>query len=197
MTEVHICKIDGCSKPTRSRGWCNVHYQRFMRLGNALAECRSKAGNGSLLRFLRDVVDNPPECCVPWPFTKTRGGYGLVTYSGRRTTAHRAAWEMFHGRKMRDGMQAAHAPVICHTRDCVNPLHIREASPSDNLADKVNDGTHNRGSRQWQSKLTASQVDSIRRDPRRHHEIAADYGVARGTVSGIKSGKRWAWLNAA
>lgn len=32
------CSIDGCTKPVKSRGWCNTHYLRWYRLGDAKAE---------------------------------------------------------------------------------------------------------------------------------------------------------------
>lgn len=40
-------------------------------------------------------------------------------------------------------------------------------------------------------KLTPEQVSAIRADPRRHHLIAADYGLHRNAIQLIKSGKAW------
>jgi DNA-binding MarR family transcriptional regulator len=38
------CKISGCKKPHRGRGYCNSHYYRLMRYGNPLASRVKIAG---------------------------------------------------------------------------------------------------------------------------------------------------------
>jgi predicted XRE-type DNA-binding protein len=43
-------------------------------------------------------------------------------------------------------------------------------------------------------KLKPADVRAIREDPRRHQEIAADYGISRPHVSDIKAGRRWSRL---
>lgn len=35
------CKIDGCEKPSRNLGWCQMHYKRFRRHGDPLKGARS------------------------------------------------------------------------------------------------------------------------------------------------------------
>lgn len=34
-TQVPHCSVDGCQKPSKSRGWCNTHYERWRRTGDA------------------------------------------------------------------------------------------------------------------------------------------------------------------
>jgi hypothetical protein len=29
-----LCSVDGCGKPVKSRGWCQTHYQRWVRRGD-------------------------------------------------------------------------------------------------------------------------------------------------------------------
>lgn len=31
---VRICSVEGCEHPSKSRGWCNMHYQRWQRHGD-------------------------------------------------------------------------------------------------------------------------------------------------------------------
>lgn len=40
-------------------------------------------------------------------------------------------------------------------------------------------------------KLTPKQVVAIRADPRLYREISKDYGISKGHISEIKSGKTW------
>lgn len=37
MKATRVCKIEGCSKPTDTRGWCAMHYWRWKRNGDPLA----------------------------------------------------------------------------------------------------------------------------------------------------------------
>jgi hypothetical protein len=40
MAETRLCSIPGCGKPHRSRGFCDMHYQRFRRNGDPLKVSR-------------------------------------------------------------------------------------------------------------------------------------------------------------
>ncbi len=60
---------------------------------------------------------------------------------------------------------------------------------------KVNVEASVRGEGNARAKLTRAQVLAIRADERRHMEIGKDYGIARSTVSAIKSGRLWRWMN--
>lgn len=31
-----MCSIDGCNKPSKGRGWCSMHYSRYLRNGDPL-----------------------------------------------------------------------------------------------------------------------------------------------------------------
>ncbi len=79
--------------------------------------------------------------CINWPFHKVPSGYGRATYRGRRTSAHRVVLEIATGITENEGLQAAHAPIICHNPACVNPNHLRWATPLENSQDKFLDKT--------------------------------------------------------
>lgn len=55
--------------------------------------------------------------------------YGCIKVKGKTMLAHRAAWEAVHGVRMSKRKHGAHA---CDTPLCVNPDHIRGATPSSN-----------------------------------------------------------------
>lgn len=146
------------------------------------------------ISFLKRVVQSPPKRCVEWPFGVDRLGYGRVLWNGRQMPAHRASWELYHNRKMSPGMDACHAPRICHSRSCVNPLHIREDTRTSNMKDTIADGTVLRGAKNAQAKLSEVEAVAILSDHRPRREIAASFGVSVETVRSIKTGRRWAHL---
>lgn len=154
----------------------------------------NKTPNGEPRRFLLEIAASPPTICVPWPYAKDRVGYGRLKWHGKQRPAHRVAWEVYNGCEMDRALDACHEPVICHERSCINPLHIRPGTRSDNMADALLDGTDIRGKRNMNAKLTEQQVLAIFADPRSKAAIARDYGVARKTICSIKSGANWGWL---
>lgn len=121
-------------------------------------------------------------------------GYGRIRHEGKVRPASRVALTLFEGPPPTDGMHAAHAPGICHNTLCVNPLHLRWATPADNIADRRIDGTHLENSVNPNAKLTTEAVVAIRQDGRPQHEIARAYGISRRSVYNICRRKTWAWL---
>lgn len=79
---------------------------------------------------------------------------------------------------------------------CVNPRHLRWATRSENHADKLDHGTHNRGEQCPTVKITEEQARQILALKGRlsQKDIAAKFGVTFQHVSNIHLGKRWAWL---
>jgi hypothetical protein len=147
-----------------------------------------------------EKVDKKPDGCWLWTGSSS-GGYGQVM---RRVNGvligkyvHRVSLELHLGREIAWGMVAAHQPIVCHNRLCVNPDHLREATHSENVLDKHLDGTmpDTKGQNNAQCKLTVEQVIAIRGDERKQKDIAADYGISRENVSAIKRRKSWAHIN--
>ena len=76
--------------------------------------------------------------------------------------------------------------------------NLRWATSKENQADKVIHGRTNRGERHGHSKLTESDVHEIRNlisQGDTQQDIAEKFGVSRGTISKIKRGRNWSWLN--
>ena len=184
------CSVDGCDRSHFGHGFCNAHYGRWRRHGDPLG---GRTSPGRLAAFLDLAAAFVGSECLDWPYGKTAGGYPQVRVNGVNRRAHRVVLERVQGPPPSADMHAAHAPAICHNRSCVNPAHLRWATPVQNQADQLADGTQARGQRL--GKLTEPQVLEVRADHRLLREIAADYGVSEPTVSMIKSRTTWAWLD--
>ncbi|MBZ9807672.1 HNH endonuclease signature motif containing protein [Mesorhizobium sp. ESP-6-2] len=147
------------------------------------------------MRFLlNDALNFSGEVCLAWPYNKDEHGYPLVRNKGRARRAHRILCEAAHGpQPSPERKEVAHG---CGKPCCVNPRHLRWATPKENQADKILHGTTNRGERQGRSKLTASDVLRIRELEGKvsRREIAEMFGVRSGAIDKIIWGQRWSWL---
>ena len=190
-----ICSIEGCGKRHYARGWCDAHYRRWKRNGDPLGGKAAPAKNRVLMQFLHSLIASPPEECVIWPFNDDGHGYGRVSYKGLVQKAHRVSLLLSAGEPPTPSHQAAHAPIICHNRACVNPRHLRWATPQENAADRNADSTVARGERQGHAKLTAEDVLAIRRADETQEVLASRYEVDRATISAAQRRRNWAWLD--
>ena len=136
-------------------------------------------------------VDKKEGGCWDWTASCTPDGYGQVKYDGKVKRPHRISFEIYLGRTILEGMEIAHAPLICHNRKCVNPAHLTEKTPTDNQRDRIIDGTDSMGEKMGNSKLTEEQIIAIRADDRKKCVIAKDYSVSAWHITRIKTGKVW------
>ena len=139
------------------------------------------------------VLSNTDECII-WPFT-TQAGYGALKKPRDRKNyaAHRYVCEQAHG-KPADGLHAAHS---CGVRRCVNPRHLRWATHSENMKDRLIHGTHDRGERHKGHKLTQEQVNEIiaLRGIESGKSLATRLGVSRALICRIQLGNNWKWVH--
>jgi hypothetical protein len=126
-----------------------------------------------------------------WIWNKCIGdrGYGRLMYRGKQTTAHRLSWVLNVGPIPADLLVCHH----CDNPPCVNPAHLFLGTALDNARDMVSKGRQGRmfGSSNPHSKLTESDVSRIRASAETQTVTASRFGIARCTVSQIKSGYRW------
>lgn len=133
--------------------------------------------------------------CILWPYSQNGDGYGQVRAIGRKRHTHRLSCETAHGPALFTGAQAAHS---CRNRHCFNPRHLRWATPAENEADKIADGTDNRGWGTPGAKLTEFDVRAIRHYVKcgtKQSVLASHYGVRHQTIYNVVTGRCWAWVS--
>lgn len=186
-----ICVVDGCGKRHSSQGYCPAHAYKFKKYGDPLAG-KTKVGNGAVLKWMAENKEHRGDDCLIWPFALGRGGYGNVWDGARYTNAHRLMCVMVHGEPDRE-MQAAHS---CGNRACVNPEHLRWASPAENNGDKVAHGTTRRGMRSNLARLSPVDVIGLRLFAQAHgaKQAAREFRVSNAHAYELVAGRNWSWL---
>jgi len=94
-------------------------------------------------RFM-EKIDIVGECWL-WKGAKSKDGYGrFISFSTGHgdILAHRMSY-LLHIGEITEGMQILHKPV-CTSRSCVNPEHLYQGTPQDNINDMIVTGTHSR-----------------------------------------------------
>ncbi len=137
-------------------------------------------------RFWAKVDRRGDDECWPWTASPKRV-YGSFKIGRRMWIATHVALHLA-GSHRKDRLFALHS---CDNPRCCNPSHLRWGTDAENANDRNCRTRQARGVSHGSAKLTEDAVRQIRRDQRFYHVIAADFGVSRPVVSGIKSGKYW------
>lgn len=126
-----ICSIDGCDSSVLARGWCCKHYNRWQKHGDPTVLLIARHDGDVQERFWAKV--DKTDSCWNWTATVTSKYYGSYRVDRRRTVpAHRFAYELAVG-PIPDDMEIDHR---CHNTRCVNPSHLRLATPSQNCENR-------------------------------------------------------------
>jgi hypothetical protein len=142
-------------------------------------------------------VDGPLDTpCWIWTGASSSNGYGQIAWNGQVLSTHRLSYELHCG-PIPHGLCVLHK---CDVPSCCCPDHLFVGTDRDNWLDAIEKGrTRHRGAEHGGARLTEDGVIEIRRlvaeGHQTHHEIAEQFGVSRSTVSQIKRGASWAWLN--
>lgn len=187
-----MCSVKGCELTHEAKGYCHKHYHSFVRYGDPLFKKREVGAPSQF--FVECLLTNTDEC-IEWPFAKLGRGYGQLTVGGKKRPAHRIACEIINGPPPTDEHVAAHNCGNGHL-GCVNPRHVRWATPAENQADCVLHGTDSRGEKAHRAKLTEEDVREIWSliGSVSLGVIAKRFSVSKGAVQQISEGKTWAWL---
>lgn len=81
------CSITDCDGKSKGRGWCNVHYGRWVRNGDPLVTQRVRVGTGAI--------------------KKNKYGYVLEFFPDHPTSRESDGWVMQHRRVMSDYLDRA------------------------------------------------------------------------------------------
>lgn len=132
--------------------------------------------------------------CWVWTAGCDGHGYGQIGFGpsqNRRQPLKRAthiAWLLETG-ELPNQLVLHH----CDNPKCVRFSHLFLGSHRDNAEDMLRKGRGPIGDRNVHSKLSPSQVNSIKQETGSQREIAAKYGINQSQVSRIRNGKRWAY----
>lgn len=150
-------------------------------------------------RFWSKVNRGSPDECWLWTAAvrKKTEGYGAFWFMGRHVPAARMAL-ILSGMEVPDGMVVCHA---CDNPPCCNPAHLFVGTHIDNNKDKVQKRRHAKMEKIWTAKLSACQVEAIRREVLdrkskrgRHYgarEVADRYGVSVACVNDVVANRSW------
>jgi hypothetical protein len=118
----------------------------------------------------------------------------VVWGAGKVELAHRHVYKNEIG-EIADGM------LVCHTCDnpsCVNPEHLFIGTNDDNMKDRDKKNRVAHGDAHYKAKLSSDDVSKIKRRldvGDKQEDVADDFGVCRGTISAIATGRTWRRVN--
>ncbi len=188
-----LCSFSGCDNlrsPKAARGLCNSHYWQVHK-GRELTPLSYRRNRCE--PWIDAHVAHQGDECLIWPFQRLQNdGRAAVKYRGKQTVAARVMCEKAHGKPPSPEHEAAHSCGKGH-EGCVNPKHLRWATPAENKADQLIHGTRHRGEIHYCSVLTEARVLAIREFayiiPRQ--AIADLFGLKRAHVSKIIRRDSW------
>lgn len=144
-------------------------------------------------RFMSHV-DKQSDGCWRWKACCLPNGYGQFSHSKRGEShelAHRASYRLFISETV-PNLDVMHS---CDHPYCVNPLHLRLGTRTDNMQDAKKKGRTARGIKHGRSKLAEKDIRLIMELDLSQSKIAKVMGISQSHVSNILAGKKWAHLS--
>ncbi len=135
-----------------------MHYQRFKKHGNPLTNILNTTPETFWARVDRDGPTMPHMDTPCWEWTGyCNHGYGQLSFESRLWHAHQLAYMFSTG--IRPTLHVLHE---CDNRKCCNPLHLREGTNNDNIADAIKRNRKPRGEDTPNATVTERQVRNLK-----------------------------------
>lgn len=115
------CSVEGCDRPRRRYGMCDMHSRRWKSNGHTSRMTTEEA--------LWRLIDKREDGCWIWLGSREKFGYGKIKRGGRSIMAHRYVYELMV-EPVPDGMVIDHR---CRQPSCVNPQHLEPVTQRENL----------------------------------------------------------------
>ncbi len=157
-----ICQIDGCTDPYESLGLCRKHYQRLKQGKDPLMKGKYFDGSDESMFWQKASITANPNKCWEWQAALQGQGlyrYGAVWWKGKQRNAHTVAFEIANNTSIPRGMVVRH--IVCRNPRCINPNHLALGTHTDNMRDKITDGTMPQGENHPKAKLTDTERSYI------------------------------------
>jgi hypothetical protein len=123
--------------------------------------------------------------CVNYPGHISNSGYGLDYEPSTKKTilAHRKAYKDFYG-EVPHGLVVSHS---CNNKKCVNPLHLKAVTQSENVKQAYKDGLAVSPNRDKTKEFVLAVLNAIGSQ----REIARQFNTTQTVVKNIKNGKTY------
>lgn len=134
--------------------------------------------------------------CQLWAGSRSKAGYGTLTWEGETRLAHRCAYEDEHGVGAAAGVTVRHK---CDTPPCVNTDHLIGGTQADNVQDAFDRGRINprRGQHVNTAKLSPEEVLYIRRQGAAGRTVAAiarEFEMTHNAIDCVVKRRTWRHL---
>ncbi len=178
------CSILGCTRPGKTRNFCNTHYFMWWKHGDpewadkGLHRGTYGPEGNTIADFWAKVVKGGEEECWGWTAAKDKDGYGFFWWENVQVRAHRFMAEKVMGLEIKGVM-------VCHTCDnpgCVNPKHLFVGTARDNVID-CHSKKRSRWSRRRGKELTEEEyADHFSEGGLILADAAKEFGVSAGQI---------------
>lgn len=121
------CAVNGCLGKAICRGWCKLHYKRWLKHGDVGSPDPyfHRPIQDRLLQKIKPLHNG----CWRWTDSLIMKGYGGLKVNGRMIRAHRAFYELFK-ESIPPKLTIDH---LCRHTWCVNPDHLEAVTNKENI----------------------------------------------------------------